>query len=240
MNHAENKSFNKKYAKEKFTDFNTPQVVMSRGEEAKKKNSSKKEASLMYFRLFPAHRNVSKRIPKKNENSKTIAEIDESQSAATESIVTQNMEYKPTIEQSMPKQSFGAIGSYKDPYMFSNVQSRKRRHSNYNKGKLWQNKRQKCFDALSEYNVRDYRNYSQNKNVSPEPDAFVQPSNQSPYPRPHQSFNQTTVKNTIVQVEEKMMSIQSANGNKQLIHQKVRHIVNTETSVLNMMETHEV
>lgn len=213
MNRAVNEPFNKKH-KKVFTDFNTnrKKKVKSTHESTliEKRDSSMKESSLMYFRLFPTHRNIPQRIPKKNPE---------------------------TIQNKSEDQPLDSIGPCKKSYVHP---SKKRCHWNSNKNKPWQNKRAKCFDNLGEYSILNYRKYPRNKNVAPEePVTFVQPPDQSSRPKPSQSFSQSTAKNTIVRVEEKTMSIQSENGNRQMICQKIRHIMNIETSVLNIVDNHE-
>lgn len=269
---AVNESFHKKHEKEKFTGSNTTKVVMTGTKNAEstlaeKKDSSKKESSLMYFRLFPTHRNIQQRIPKKSINSETMPEtrtkINQSQSDAIESI-TQNMEFRKSDQpiedsdesaMSCEKWNQNKVEEQQNKHVLfgSNGSSKKRRQKYHNKYKPRQNKRQKCFDDLGEYSIRDYRNYSRNRNFSPKPMpkpiSFVQPPHQSshqsphqspdqsPYSRPCESSCQSTSKSTLVRVEEKMMSTQCANGNNQMIIQKVRHIMNIETSVIDFVDS---
>lgn len=190
---------------------------------AETKDSSKKESELLYFKLFPTHKPIEKRIPKK----KAMEIIPETHDGGYEK---QHEIHQKTREENQDK-PFDSLGRYKGPYgtdidwINPLKKPRKKQRKKPFKSHSMETECTTLPNDSSRYECSTPPNDS-SRYASIPMHRFDSNSDQQP--------NQSIVKNTIVQVAEKKMYIESENGHKKLVCQKFRNIMNVETVVRDL------
>lgn len=216
------------------------------------------EKELLYFRLFPTHRKIAKKIPIKKNNRKS------SQNEPATIVPTDKPEYEHCFESSetivLPNNTcqnrnvqksksskmrsfrengdlpFDALGSYQPI-----VKPRKRRHGNdaYNERPT---KLKRCFDAQNQKFHPNGRNYTQFQNEPAQPlhdyfsDRFPHENHaRSTFDQwPDQSSSQIVNYGlqSILNQNEREIMFMSERGDKRILCQKVQYQMHIETDII--------
>lgn len=183
------------------------------------KSTPSKDSSLLYFRMFPSHRKITQKIPKRKKTEK-------------------HAENTPGHPGAIEKLPYDSVGSYEP------VSKRRRYLKSGEKNPM----NETYFDSSGEYNYRDKNvRWGRKKKVSSQADIqgeapqniFVRipqvPPNRSLDSSPNRSHasnqNSRFLHSTLVQCREQVMTIENEKGKKQELRRNVRQIVNIKTSV---------